>query len=206
MSEEVSPDDPSGDAVDGESPEVPEGFVEQVAAHDEALAEVAATLIERSSTLEEELDEAQATIDELSSRLTRSRADFENYKRRMEAQREDIKARATERLVKRLVDIRTDMSRALETEGQSVDDLREGVRMILHDLDRILDAENVEEIDPDPGEQVDPHRHEVMMRVESDQPAGEIVDVFEPGYEQAGRVLNAAKVTISAEDDTHTEE
>lgn len=199
MSEEVSSEErPEGSSDAGtELEELPDDIVERLAAHDEALAGVASGLLERVETLETELAAARDEADELTGRLKRARADFENYKRRMEEQREELEARATANLLERLVDIRTDLGRAIETEEQDVEAFREGVRMILHNLDRILDAEDVEEIDPEPGDEIDPHRHEVMMRVESDRPEGSIVEVFEPGYAQAGRVLTAAKVTVS---------
>lgn len=206
MSEEVSSDERPAEGDDEATEAIPEGFVEQVAAHDEELAEVAARAVERTEGLERRLEETREHADELMSRLKRSRADFENYKRRMEQQREEIEARANERLVKRLVDVRTDLSRAVDTKEQSAKDLREGVGMILQNLDRILDAEDVEEIDPDPGDEVDPHRHEVMMRVDSDRPADEIVEVFEPGYAQADRILTPAKVTVSNGEADQSEE
>ena len=52
-------------------------------------------------------------------------------------------------------------------------------------------------IDPEPGQAVDPERHEVMMRVESEQPEGTIADVYKQGYEMAEKVIEAAQVTVS---------
>jgi len=69
--------------------------------------------------------------------------------------------------------------------------------MTLKEFDRILADENVEEIAPEEGEDVDPQRHEVMVRVDSDYPEGTIAELFNPGYEMAGKVIQAAQVTVS---------
>lgn len=60
-----------------------------------------------------------------------------------------------------------------------------------------MERENVEVVEPAPGEETDPQRHEVLMRVEADQPEGTVADVHRPGYEMAGTVLRAAQVTVS---------
>ncbi len=69
--------------------------------------------------------------------------------------------------------------------------------MTLREFDRILEDENVSEIDPDPGTETDPQRHEVMMQVDSDQPEGTVADVYTPGYEMGGKVIQNAQVTVS---------
>ena len=69
--------------------------------------------------------------------------------------------------------------------------------MTLREFDRILEDENVSEIDPDPGTEADPQRHEVMMQVDSDQPEGAIADVYTPGYEMGEKVIQNAQVTVS---------
>ncbi|MFP4591616.1 MAG: nucleotide exchange factor GrpE [Halobacteriales archaeon] len=175
----------------------PDDLVARVAAHDESLAEAVERLRERADGLADDLEATRAEVDELTSRLKRVHADFDNYKKRVERREEELRERATERLVERLLSVRDDLQRAVEAEAQAVEDLREGVRMTLGELDRVLDAEGVAAIRPDPGEAVDPRRHEVMMRVDSEHPAETIAEVFEPGYAQGDRVLRPAKVTVS---------
>ncbi len=69
--------------------------------------------------------------------------------------------------------------------------------MTLREFDRVLADENVSEIDPEPGTETDPQRHEVMMTVDSDQPEGTIADVYTPGYEMGEKVIQNAQVTVS---------
>ncbi|MXR40947.1 nucleotide exchange factor GrpE [Halobaculum sp. WSA2] len=160
----------------------------EVAAYDDALAkEVAA--------LEREAVESGERVAELESSLRRTKADFQNYKKRAKKRQEQEKARATESLVTRLTEVRDNLVRALDQDDDA--DIRPGIESTLETFDRVLGEENVEVIDPEPGEEVDPERHEVMMRVDSGQPAGTVADVYKQGYEMGDRVIEAAQVTVS---------
>ena len=148
--------------------------------------------------LESELEEKDAEIDDLTDKLSRSRADFQNYKKRMQDKQEAMQARATEDLVSRFTKIRGNLVRALDQDADA--DIRPGIESTLDEFDAILREENVEIISPEPGDEVDPQRHEVMMRVDSDQPDGTVAEVYQDGYEMAGKVLQAAQVTVSSDD------
>ncbi|AGB39435.1 molecular chaperone GrpE (heat shock protein) [Natronococcus occultus SP4] len=147
--------------------------------------------------LRAELEDAEAEIEDLESRLKRKQADFQNYKKRAKKRQQQIKDRATEDLVERLVGVRDNLKRALEEDSDDVESLREGVEMTLREFDRVLEDEDVSEIDPEPGTETDPQRHEVMMQVDSDEPEGTIADVYTPGYEMGEKVIQNAQVTVS---------
>ena len=189
----------SGDPADEETRPSVETLVTRIAAHDEALAETAHELADRIDALEAELAEKNAEIETLTEKLTRARADFTNYKKRTEKQQEQLKARATEDLVERLTSVRDNLVRALDQDADA--DIRPGVESTLESFDRVLAEENVTFITPSEGDDVDPERHEVMLRVDSDQPAGTIADVYQPGYEMAGKVIQPAQVTVSDDGD-----
>lgn len=172
-----------------------EDLVAQVATEDEELAAEVATMGDRIAELEAELDEREADVEDLESRLKRARADFQNYKKRAERRQAEIKERATEDLVERLLDIRDNLLRALEQDDDV--EIRDGVEATLSTFDRILEDENVNPVEPEPGDDVDPERHEVVMRTDSDRPEGTIDQVYRPGYEMAGKVLRPAQVTVS---------
>jgi molecular chaperone GrpE len=173
-----------------DEPETPE-LVAAVAEHDDALAE-------RVADLREERERASERVEELESKLKRTAAEFENYKRRQERRREELKERAAADLVERLTDVRDNLVRALDQdEGASI---RDGVASTLERFDEVLGEEGVETVEPEPGTEIDPHRHEVLMRVESDHPEGSVVDVYRPGYVLADRVLQTAQVTVSEGD------
>jgi molecular chaperone GrpE len=186
-------------AVDGEvdfDEAVDEELVDRVAESDpESVARELAALRTRVDGLEDQLEAREAEVDELTEKLKRKQAEFQNYKKRMEKRREEEKQRATEDLVTRLLDVRDNLQRALEQDEDA--DIRGGVESTLRSFDEVLEGENVEVVEPEPGDAVDPHRHEVLVRVDSDQPEGAIADVHRPGYEMAGKVIREAQVTVS---------
>ena len=155
-------------------------------------------LADEVADLEARVAELESETDELRSKLKRKQADFQNYKKRAKRQQEQVRERATEDLVERLVPVRDNLLRALDQEEGA--DIRPGVESTLSELDRVLDDENVTVVEPAPGDEVDPHRHEVMMRVDADQPEGTVVDLYQPGYEMGEKVLRPAQVTVSTGD------
>jgi molecular chaperone GrpE len=182
------------DVADGVEPD--EDLVERVGERDpEDLAAEFAGLREAVSELEAELAEHEAEVEDLESRLARKQADFQNYKKRQEQTIEDVRARATEDLVTRLLDVRDNLARALEQEEDA--DIRGGVESTLGQFDEELDQENVAVIEPDAGEETDPTRHEVLMQVDSEHPEGTVDEVHRAGYEMGDKVLRPAQVTVS---------
>ncbi|MFC7077522.1 nucleotide exchange factor GrpE [Haloarcula halophila] len=219
--DETEPEDGSGDAPAGDLEEAPEGVdtdeidltdvvgedgefevdddlrerVETAGADD--IARELAALRARTEQLEADRDSLEAERDELESKLKRKQADFQNFKKRMEKRQEEEKQRATEDLVTRLFGVRDNLKRALEQDEDA--DIRDGVEATLRQLDDAFDAEGVDVIEPDPGQDVDPTQHQVLARVESDEAAGTIAEVHRPGYEMAEKVLREAQVTVSEE-------
>jgi molecular chaperone GrpE len=185
---------PEGDEPDEAESEATD-LADRIAAYDDELGAAVENLEERIEELEAELAETRERADDLQSRLKRKQADFQNYKKRAEKRQEEIKERATEDFVTRLVPVRDDLVRALDQDEDV--DIRDGVESTLESFDRVLEEENVTPIQPAPGDEVDPTRHQVMMRVDSDQPEGTVVDVYRPGYEMAGTVIQEAQVTVS---------
>ena len=176
---------------------VAEADPDELAREITALRERAEDAEERAESAEERIESAEERIEELESKLRRKQADFQNFKKRMERKQERERERATEDLVERLLDVRDNLVRALDQEEGT--DIRPGVEKTLDQFDRVLDAEDVRTIDPEPGEAVDPERHEVLMRVDSEHPAGTVDGVHRPGYEMADRVLRPAQVTVAEE-------
>ncbi|KAA9408936.1 nucleotide exchange factor GrpE [Haloarcula hispanica] len=193
---EDAPEDVTADEVDLGEFDVDDDLVDRVAESDpEDIARELSALRTRADSLESQVEQQDGDIEELEEKLKRKQAEFQNYKKRMDKRREQEQKRATEDLVTRLLDVRDNLERAL---GQDEDtDIRGGVESTLRQLDDVLDAENVEVIDPEPGGDVDPTQHQVLARVDSDQPDGAIADVHRPGYEMADKVLREAQVTVS---------
>ncbi|WP_459190967.1 nucleotide exchange factor GrpE [Halosimplex sp. J119] len=197
--ETVQPDEVIDETDAGESlddVEVGEDLVDRIAESDpESVAHELAALRTRVDGLEDQLDAREEELDDVTEKLKRKQAEFQNYKKRMDKRREEEKQRATEDLVTRLLDVRDNLRRALDQDEDV--DIRGGVESTLRSFDDVLDQENVDVIEPEPGAEVDPHRHEVLVRVESDQSEGTIAEVHRPGYVMAGKVIREAQVTVS---------
>ena len=185
--------DPEADSeTDGPS----EQLVERVAeSAPEDIARELHTLRGRVDSLESHVDARDEEIEDLQSRLKRKQADFQNYKKRQKKRLEDEKERATEDLVERLLDVRDNLRRALEQDENT--DIRSGVESTLRQFDEQFERENVSPIEPEPGEDVDPQRHEALATIASDQPENTVAEVHRPGYEMAGKVIRPAQVAIS---------
>lgn len=186
-------------ASDGKKEGDVDQLVANIAAFDEVLAEKVNVLRERSEDLESELEDVRSRADDLETRLKRTHADFQNYKKRSEKRQEQIRERATEDLLERILDVRDNLLRALEQDDNT--DIRDGVDATLTTFDRILDDEDVTPINPQPGDETDPEYHEVVMRVSGEQPPGSIEEVYRPGYELGDVVLRPAQVTVCEEEE-----
>jgi molecular chaperone GrpE len=195
---EATAEDATAGSADGDARHSDEALAAAVAEHDEALAREVAALEADLAETREALRERDEEAEELTSKLARTKADFSNYKERAKRKQEEIRERASESLVERIAPVRNDLLRALDQDEGS--DLRPGVESTLEKFDEVLADEGVEAIEPEPGEEVDPARHQVMLRVDSDRPEGTIHEVYEPGYEMGDRVLSEAKVTVSTGD------
>ena len=202
MSEEqgaaVEPDsggDNSSDADTGESSDASGSGapIDEIA--DRIENESSESIAEEIATLREELIELRTERDDLESRLKRKQADFQNYKKRQEKRREEERNRATESLVEDILEVRDNLSRALEQDEDA--DIRDGVEATFRGLEDVLDGEGVEPVEPEPGTETDPERHEVLLRVESDEPEGTVAELHRPGYEMGEKVLRPAQVTVS---------
>ena len=161
---------------------------------DEDAETVAAEIVE----LREQVAGLKTERDDAEERFRRKAAEFQNYKKRQEKRREEVRERATEALVEELLEVRDNLDRALEQEADA--DIRDGVEATFRQLDEVLAGEDVEPIEPSPGAEVEPTRHEVLLNVESDRPAGTVAEVHRPGYEMAGKVLRPAQVTVAEGD------
>ena len=193
---ESAPDGVDPETIDLSDVEADDTLVERIAdSEPEAIAREIAALQSRADGLEGQVNELEAEAEELEDKLKRKQAEFQNYKKRMKKRREEEKERATEDLVTRILDVRDNLERALEQDEDT--EIRSGVESTLRQLDDVLQAENVEVIDPEPGEDVDPTQHQVLANVESEQESGSIADVHRPGYEMAEKVLREAQVTVS---------
>ena len=126
----------------------------------------------------------------------RARAETENV--RKQAQNDIAKAHkyAIERFAQELLTVKDALELTLATPASTIETLKDGVELTLKNLKAAFDKAQIGEIDP-LNEKYDPHRHQAMTMLESDQPAGTVVQVFQKGYLLNDRVLRPALVAVA---------
>jgi len=152
--------------------------------------------VEPAQDLGELLKKAETEAAELKDAWLRARAETENV--RKQAQNDVLKAHkyAIERFSKDLLTVRDALELALATPHDTLDALKDGVELTLKNLNAAFEKAHVVEIDP-MGEKYDPHKHQAVTMIESDQPAGTVVQVFQKGYLLNDRVLRPAMVAVA---------
>jgi len=154
--------------------------------------------------LRETVAELQEEREELRESLLRKAAEFDNYRRRTDREYALRVANANAELISNLLPILDDLERSLgaaSTDGvepaEALVGLRDGVKLILGNLERVLRDQGLEPIVA-VGEPFDPEKHDALMQIESDKhPSGTVVDEHVRGYKMNDRVLRHAQVLVS---------
>ena len=140
---------------------------------------------------------AERERDEHLDTLRRVAAEFDNYKKRVAREHEELRGRAAERLLHDLLPVFDDLERALAAfETSDKEAIADGVALVHRALWTLLEREGVAELDPR-GEAFDPHRHEALLSQPSDQPEGTVIEVIQKGFLLGDRVLRPARVVVS---------
>jgi molecular chaperone GrpE len=138
----------------------------------------------------------EAEIVDLRDRSIRTLADFENFRKRAEREREESRRFAIADTVRDLLPVLDNLERALSAEG-SVEDLKAGVEMVLRQLRESLRQRGVEEV-KSRGEPFDPAFHEAVTREEDAGVAVPMVaEELQRGYTLHGRLLRPAMVRVA---------
>jgi molecular chaperone GrpE len=140
---------------------------------------------------------AEQQRDDYLDALQRLKAEFDNYRKRVARDQQELAARAHERLVRELVPVLDDLERALEAASEHEEaKLEEGVRLVHRELAAALQREGLAEIDTDG--QFDPHVHEALLSQPSDAEEGSVIEVVQKGYTLGDRVVRPARVVVAA--------
>ena len=139
----------------------------------------------------------EAERDEHLDQLRRVAAEFDNYKKRVAREHQEIRERAAERLLADLLPVYDDLERAVAAfDVHDKDAIADGVALVQRALWALLEREGVSEIDPT-GEAFDPHRHEALLSQPSDQSEGTVLEVVQCGFALGDRVLRPARVIVA---------
>lgn len=174
--------------IDPETYEVREGAATTAGANDDALAAEAAA----ASAVEGDVTAVEAKVAELTADLQRLHAEYANYRKRVERDREVMQAAAVGAAITELLPVLDDIERARE-HGE----LEGAFRTVGETLESTLAKLGLERFGA-AGEEFDPLVHEALTSEENDavsEPT--VVTVYQPGYRFADRVLRPARVAVA---------
>jgi molecular chaperone GrpE len=151
------------------------------------------------SLLQQELAEALAKSSEYMDGWQRARAEFANYKKRIEREQAQVYQTAAGSIIKRYLSIVDDLERALKNRPQDGDGAAwaEGVELIYRKFLNILDNEGVKPMNA-VRQPFDPNLHEAVILEDNDQyESGQVIEVLQQGYTLGDRVLRPAMVRVA---------
>ena len=157
-------------------------------------------LIEERDALIRERDKLQQERDNLFDRLARTTADFQNARRRLDADRDQAVAFANSALIKSLLPVIDSFERALAVDPSGTDaaTILKGMQIVHDQWMTVLKNQFVEVIAPEPGTPFDPATMQAVVHQEADQaPANSVTQVLHRGYSLHGRTLRPAQVAVS---------
>ncbi len=126
----------------------------------------------------------------------RAKAETENMRRRAAEDVDKARKFAVENFASELLAVKDSLEAALAAESPSVENMKDGVELTLKQLTSAFSKFNLNDIDP-LGEKFDPHQHQAIQVVESDQPANTVVTVLQKGYRLNERTLRPALVMVA---------
>jgi len=143
----------------------------------------------------------------LKNQLLRLQADFDNFRKRTQRERNELFLFANESLFLEMLPVidHFEMGFKSAEEHQTDCSVTEGFRMVYNQLLEVLKKFNVTAIDT-VGEPFNPHRHEAILHMPSDKPAETVLEQVRRGYMLGDKLLRAAQVIISSGPAEQTEQ
>lgn len=146
----------------------------------------------------EELQQAQEQVAEVTNRLVRLQAEYDNYRRRVQREKDELALYANQKLMLTLLPVLDNLERALATPASPGDEkLRQGVELTARSFREGLAKEQLTAIEA-VGQPFDPNLHEAVMTVQSEEhDDGTVVSEFLKGYKLADRVIRPSMVQVN---------
>lgn len=150
--------------------------------------------INDESTAEAQADSAEKELAGAKEQLLRVTAEYANFRKRSEKEKQDSFVFAKSETIKELLPVIDNLERALQSEQQDYEGLKKGVEMTFESLMNTLKKLGVE-VFGESGEIFDPNLHNAVMHIEDENlKDGEIVDVFQKGYKINDKIIRPAMV------------
>jgi molecular chaperone GrpE len=146
--------------------------------------------------LESRLATALADAEKSREEWLRAKAETENVRRRGQDDVAKAHRYGIEGFAGALLAVKDSLDAALTVENTSIESFKQGVELTARQLDAVFEKFGLKEIVP-VGEKFDPHRHQAISQVESDQEPNTVVSVLQKGFLLNDRVLRPALVTVA---------
>lgn len=139
-------------------------------------------------------------LDETKDRLLRLAAEFDNYKKRVSKENEELKSISKAELIKKIIPVLDEFELAIDAMSDSKNDehMVKGMELIYSNLSSALKNEGLSVIETEGV--YDPYKHEIIMTKESEKKPGTILDVVRKGYQFNGLLVRPASVIVAKED------
>ena len=150
-----------------------------------------------TSTTEARLAEALAEAERLRNEWLRAKAETENVRRRAVEDVSKAHKFGVESFASTLLGVKDSLEAALALESPTIESLRPGVELTSRQLEAAFEKFAVREVAPAPGDRFDPHRHQAISQVPSDQAPNTVALVLQKGWTLHDRVLRPALVAVA---------
>lgn len=138
-------------------------------------------------------------LHEAEDRFLRLRADFENFRKRSDRERGEMRVTASAALIRDLLPVLDNLERATAHLPENCpEEFRRGLSLILQQLRGVFEQAGLRSVEAE-GAAFDPAVHEACAMVPTeDLPPNQVVDVIQAGYTMGGKLLRPARVRVSA--------
>jgi molecular chaperone GrpE len=153
-----------------------------------------------SKSKKPESEEIEQKIDELTNDLQRTRADFENYRKRSEADKAATYQHGQAAAIKKLLPVIDNIERAVAYTPEDIKDHKwvQGIAGLVKNLEKSLEGLNLKRIDAKPGKEFNPDLHEAIQFDEEAEGEKEVIaEELQAGYELNGQPIRHAMVKVT---------
>ena len=154
---------------------------------------------DEDSAENKEVNELQQKYENLNQQYLRLAADFDNFRKRQEHEREELLKFGTENALKKLIEVLDNFERGKKA-LENVDDcqkVKESFDLVHKQVTETLTKMGLEEIDTE-GKEFDPNFHDAVMQTPtSEQPEHTIINELQKGYKMGDKVLRPALVNVA---------
>jgi molecular chaperone GrpE len=177
--------------------ETPEQVTEEVVHQTQEDEAILSSPEKNADSLEAQLEDAQAKAAENWEQYLRAKAEMDNLRRRNAKDLENAHKYGMEKFVSELLPVLDSMVMGLAIEDASAESLREGMKLTMNMLEKMMEKLGIEEIDP-LNEKFDADKHQAMtMQPAADVEPNTVIAVMQKGYALNERLIRPAMVMVS---------